>query len=133
MESENLTPSEVLDKIQRTKRIDKSDVAVLENKVNENWQVTLNEAEVLFRVNQILKDADDECPEWVEFFVDCVSRVLVMDMNTPGEIDESEGDWLADMFKNYSAGNSAQEKLVHTIQAMASKINGQIGQQIKPL
>lgn len=133
MEDENLTPDAILDKIQRTKRINKSDVEILRKKVNEDWQVKLKEAEVLFRVNQILKDADDECPEWIEFFVDCISRAVVLDMNTPGEIDESEGDWLADMFKNYSAGNSAQQKLVREIQNIAGKINGRIGQQIKPL
>lgn len=133
MNDENLTPAAVLDKIQATKRIDKSDVEILSAKVDEDWKVTLKEAEVLFRINQILKDADDECPEWIEFFVGCVTRLVVMDMNTPGEIDESEGDWLADMFKNYSAGNSAQQKLVHEIQTMAAAINGRIGQQIKPI
>ena len=55
-----------------------------------------------------------------------------MDMNTPGEINDSEGDWLADMFQAHAADNSTQKRLVEELRNVAEKIGGRIGEQIKP-
>ena len=133
MSSEDkLTANEILRQIILTKKVSAADVKTLSDKVNENWKIDLKEAEILFKVNQSIGDADDKCPDWTEFFVNSVSRLIVMDMNTPGEIDESEGDWLADMFLAHAAGNTTQERLVHELRNLATKIGGRIGGQIKP-
>ena len=55
-----------------------------------------------------------------------------MDMNTPGEINDSEGDWLADMFEAHAADNSTQKRLVEELRNISGKIGGRIGEQIKP-
>ena len=67
-----------------------------------------------------------------EFFASSISRLIVMDMNTPGEINDSEGDWLADMFQAHAADNSTQKRLVEELRNMAGKIGGRIGEQIQP-
>ena len=89
MSEDKLTANEVLQQIISTKKVTAADVKILSDKVKENWKIDLNEAEILFKVNKSIGDA---CPEWTEFFVNSISQLIVMDMNTPGEIDSPEGD-----------------------------------------
>ena len=126
---DKLTAQEVLRQIDSTKKVTAEDVKILSDKVNANWKIGLGEAEILFKIN---KSVDEACPEWTEFFASSISRLIVMDMNTPGEINDSEGDWLADMFEAHAADNSTQKRLVEELRNMAGKIGGRIGGQIQP-
>ena len=128
-DEDKLTANEVLQQIISNKKVTAAEVKILSDKVNENWQIDLSEAEILFRVN---KSVSDVCPEWTEFFVNSVSRLIVMDMNTPGEINDSEGDWLVDMLEAHGADNGPQESLVNELRQMSGKIGGRIGEQIQP-
>lgn len=129
MSDDKLTANEVLQQIISTKKVTAADVKILSDKVKENWKIDLNEAEILFKVN---KSIDDACPEWTEFFVNSISQLIVMDMNTPGEIDDPEGDWLADMFQAHDAGNATQDSLVNELRNLSGKIGGRIGEQFQP-
>ena len=126
---DKLTADEVLRQIDSTKKVTAEDVKILSDKVNANWKIGLGEAEILFKIN---KSIDEACPEWTEFFVSSISRLIVMDMNTPGEINDSEGDWLADMLEAHGADNATQKSLVYELRRMSGKIGGRIGEQIKP-
>ena len=126
---DELTAIEVLRQIASTKKVTAADVKILSDKVNANWKIGLGEAEILFKIN---KSIDEACPEWTEFFVSSISRLIVMDMNTPGEINDSEGDWLADMFETHAADNSTQKSLVEELRNLSGRIGGRIGEQIKP-
>jgi len=126
---DELTAIEVLRQIDSTKKVTAADVKILSDKVNANWKIGLGEAEILFKIN---KSIDEACPEWTEFFVSSISRLIVMDMNTPGEINDSEGDWLADMFEAHAADNSTQKSLVEELRNLSGRIGGRIGEQIKP-
>jgi len=126
---DELTAIEVLRQIDSTKKVTAADVKILSDKVNANWKIGLGEAEILFKIN---KSIDEACPEWTEFFVSSISRLIVMDMNTPGEINDSEGDWLADMFEAHAADNSTQNSLVEELRNLSGRIGGRIGEQIKP-
>jgi len=126
---DELTAIEVLRQIDSTKKVTAADVKILSDKVNANWKIGLGEAEILFKIN---KSIDEACPEWTEFFVSSISRLIVMDMNTPGEINDSEGDWLADMVEAHAADNSTQNSLVEELRNLSGRIGGRIGEQIKP-
>jgi len=82
---DELTANEVLRQIDSTKKVTAADVKILSDKINANWKIGLSEAEILFKVNKFI---DEGCPEWTEFFVSSISRLIVMDMNTPGEIND---------------------------------------------
>ena len=132
MSDDKLTANEVLRQIVSTKKVSAADVKILSDKVNEDWTIDLNEAEILFKVNQAIGSADSDCPEWTEFFVKSISGLIEMDMNTPGEVNDSEGDWLANMFESHDAGNQTQKSLVHQLRELSGKIGGRIGEQIQP-
>ena len=128
---ENHPVREVLQNVVQNAAINADQVKQLEQFVREDWVIDENEAKFLFRVNKALGDNEDDCPEWTQFFVTSISRLVVMDMNTPGEIDETEGDWLAEMLDEFSIDNDSEKKLIFELQKTTSSIAGKLGQRIQ--
>jgi hypothetical protein len=133
MVAENHPVREVLQKIVVDKSISADQVLELEKFVGEDWVIDENEAEFLFRVNQALGSNHNDCEPWTQFFVSSISRFVVMDMNTPGEIDPLEGDWLAKMLDEFSVGNQTEQKMLLELQKCSSSIAGKLGETIQPI
>jgi hypothetical protein len=131
MGSENHPVREVLQKVVQDAAINADQVKELESFVNADWVIDEDEAKFLFRVNKALGDSKQVCPEWTQFFVMSISRFVVMDLNTPGEIDEAEGDWLADMMNEFSIDNESEQKLIFELQKTTSSIGGKLGKWIQ--
>ncbi|MEM8733762.1 MAG: hypothetical protein AAGG44_06060, partial [Planctomycetota bacterium] len=55
-----------------------------------------------------------------------ITKMLVMDMETPGEIDTEEGNWLGTLFDQYSVGNATESRLCKEIKETTTKIEGKI-------
>jgi predicted transcriptional regulator len=122
---------EVIKEIVGDQTISAEQVRTLEKYVKEDWVIDQNEAKLLFRMNKALKSNHDDCPEWTKFFVTSISRFVVMDMNSPGEIDETEGDWLAEMLDEYSVENASEKQLILEIQKCTTSIKGKLGERIE--
>ncbi len=69
-------------------------VEALEKRINSDWVISADEAEMLFQINQKVGDHDDHCPNWGDFYVHAITRYVVNDMNTPGEISNEEAEWI---------------------------------------
>lgn len=132
MSSKNEADS-ILSEILSNRRVSVDQVKSLEQFVKKDWVVDRSEAELMFKINQALGDNDEDCPEWCDFFVATVTRLVVMDMESPGEIDVSEGDWLGGLFEQYSIKNSAEQRLCSEIATNTSKIEGKLASRVKPL
>ena len=122
---------EMLQKIVQEATINADQVRELERFVKEDWVIDEDEAKLLFRINGALEGSDNICPEWTQFFVASISRLVVMDMNSPGEIDESEGNWLAEMMNEFSIDNESEQKLILELQKTTSSIGGRLGSWIQ--
>lgn len=133
MGSENHPVREVLRNVVKNAEINAEQVKELEQFVRKDWVIDEEEAWLLFRVNKALGSDHLECPEWTEFFVSTISRFVVMDMNSPGEIDEAEGDWLANMLEEYSVDNDTERKLIYELQKTTTSISGKLGQRFQSL
>ena len=133
MVSEDHPVRKVLEKIVADTKITAEQVRELENFISEDWIIDELEAEVLFRVNKALGSNEDDCPEWTEFFLRSICKLVVMEMSSPGEIDQSEGDWLGEMFEKYSVENESQEKLLFELQKSTTSIEGKIAEKIQPI
>jgi len=131
MDSENHPVRNVLQKVVQDAAINADQVKELEEFVNADWVIDQDEAKFLFRVNRALVDSEHICREWTEFFVTSISRFVVMDLNTPGEIDEAEGDWLADMMNEFSIDNESERKLIFELRKTTSSIGGKLGTWIQ--
>ncbi|MEM9944296.1 MAG: hypothetical protein AAF939_22265 [Planctomycetota bacterium] len=123
---------QILEEIVEAKAITAEQVGSLENFVRKDWVIDENEGKLLFRVNHSLggDPEEDQAPEWTKFFVTSISRLVVMDMNTPGEIDQAEGDWLGSMFDSYSVGNATEAALLKDIKQSTTSVHGKISQRI---
>ena len=131
MGSENHRVREVLKDVVEQRTINPDQVKELERFVREDWVIDENEAKFLFRVNHALDSNEDDCAEWIQFFVTSIARFVVLDMNSPGEIDEAEGDWLADMLDEFSVDNDAEKKLIFELQKTTTSIAGKLAQRIQ--
>ena len=98
----------------------------LDRELNSDWVVDEDEIESLFQINQALGGKDEGCPEWTEFFVRNVTRLVVMDLFTPGEIDQSEGDWLGGVMEKYRIHNETESRLIHEIKETTTSIAGKL-------
>ena len=123
---------QVLTQVVTDGKITADQVDQLENFVNHDWVIDQDEVQMLFRVNHSIGTNDEECPQWTQFFISNVSRLVVMDMNTPGVIDESEGDWLAGLLDNYACGNESEQKLFFELQNTTSSIEGLLAEKLQP-
>lgn len=120
----NATAHQILDHIKKGGRIDQECIASLTAQLDRDWVIDLNEAEFLFQVNQAIGERDDEMELWTPFFRDNIARFILFDLHTPGEIDEPEGNWLADMLDRFGCGNSSEKALLKYIRVNAGKISG---------
>lgn len=127
-----LTPEQIVEKIVAEKTVNKQLISALESHIQADWVVDHDEVEMLFKCNQAIDHEDQVCPEWIRFFKDVVARLVVMDMHTPGEIDEEEGNWLAGVVEKYEVGNEAEEKLFYELQNLSTSISGRIGDRLTP-
>ena len=110
--------------------VDADEVAALQKHLDADWVVDRAEVELLFRVNQLLGPKASDCPAWTQFFVENVARLLVMDIDTPGEIDQDEGDWLADLLDRFGTENETQGALLKALASGASKVAGRVAPRL---
>lgn len=130
---EKLNAGEILATVLADGVVDAEEVQALQRKLDQDWVVDRTEIELLFRVNQSLGTRDERCYEWTLFFAENVSRLLIMDMDTPGEIDQDEGDWLANLFDQYGVGNATELSLLTSLKKEAAQISGRIVERCSSL
>lgn len=133
MSSDDHPVREVLTKVIQDAAINPAQVKELERFVREDWIIDHDEAKFLFRVNQALGCNEDDCAEWTKFFVTSICRFVVQDLDTPGEIDATEGDWLAEMLETFSVANDSENALILELQNTTTSIGGKLGQRIQSL
>lgn len=121
---------EILKKVVALGKITAEEVEAIEAYIESDGVIDQSEAKLLFRINHALESNHDDCDEWTDFYVTNICRYVVMDMNTPGQIDEEEGDWLGEMFDNYSIDNVAEQTLVAEIKKTTTLIEGKIRDRI---
>ena len=123
---------EILNRILEDGKVDAEEVSALEAMVNGDWVVDRDEVELLFRVNHAIGNKDEECPQWSKFFVATVTRLVVNDLDTPGEISEDEGNWLGEVLEANRVQNDSEKKLIFEIQNTTTKILGKLADSMAP-
>lgn len=124
---DNATPHEILEFIIAGGMIDQKGIDALTRHLNKDWVIDLHEAEFLFQVNQAIGDRDEKFEAWGHFFTEQISKLVLFDLHTPGELCETEGNWLADQLAKFSCGNQSEKQLVKHIRDKAQKIEGRFG------
>lgn len=121
----------ILNDILTTNTVSPEQVQALDKYVHADWVVDRGEAELLFKANQSIGPMDEACPAWTDFFSDTVTKLVLMDMESPGEIDKEEGDWLGELIEKHPAGNASEKKLFADIEKISSKIEGKAASHLQ--
>ena len=79
-------------------KVDAKEVAVLRETLYADGKIDEEEANGLFKINDACSGADND-PGWAKLFVGAITRYVLEDDTSPGEIDEGEAKWLIDNIK----------------------------------
>ena len=73
--------------------VDAKEVATLQEALYEDGIIDQEEADLLFAINDAVSgNAND--PSWPKFFIDAITKFVLGDEESPGEVDESEFKYL---------------------------------------
>ena len=126
----NSAAHEILESAQNTGTLTPQAIANLEGCINRDWIIDESEAELLFKVNHAL-GASYELKEWTHLFVESLTKLVLLDMETPGEIGIQEGNWLDRMLDLYAVGNTAQNELLEKLTKDATQIKGGFADRLR--
>ncbi|XZE54775.1 hypothetical protein SH139x_000754 [Planctomycetaceae bacterium SH139] len=89
-----MPPDDILQFLVDAGSINTEAVQTLEKYLESDWIISADEAELLFRVNRSVGEREENCPSWNDLYVRSISRYVLFDMNSPGEICPDEAEWL---------------------------------------
>lgn len=119
-------PREVIDYICQDGKVDQEEIDALQAALQADWQVGREEAQLLFQINDVLHQSEENAERWAEFFVDAISQFIVFDMNSPGEIDQEEASWLVDQLVQHPILDQNEEALLKSIKKQATRIDDKL-------
>lgn len=115
---DHMTAEEIIRHLVTDGKISTEAVQLLERKLDLDWVVTGDEAEMLFQINQHVGQHEENCATWTDLYVHAITQYLVFDMNTPGEVSTDEAEWLrkhVDASSNLSPNDIKLLKHIHKL------------------
>jgi uncharacterized membrane protein YebE (DUF533 family) len=73
--------------------IDSDEVEKIRSIIFEDGKIDTDEANFLFELNDAVSGKAN-APAWENLMVDAITKYLLEDEKSPGEVDEEEGKWL---------------------------------------
>jgi len=80
------------------------------------------EADFLFKLNDAVSGSNN-APEWHSLFVEALTKHVLEDETSPGEVDEDEATWLVDKIKGDGQVDDAEKALLSSIKGGAKSIH----------
>ncbi len=102
-------------------KVDSKEVEALEHLLENDWIIDGAEANMLFEINDKVFTDQEEGREWQRFFVHAISKFLVFDMNSPGEITSEEAAWLTKRITADKSLSYTERLLLQDIRRHATK------------
>lgn len=120
------SPREIIDHICQDGKVEQAEVDALRASLEADWQISPEEAQLLFRINDETQDSESNSDAWNELFVDAIAQFTVFDMNSPGEIDGQEANWLIDQLVQHPVLDQNEQRLLQHIQKRATRIDDKL-------
>lgn len=105
--------------------VDADEVEKLRERIFKDSKIDKQEAELLFQINNAVSGREND-PGWQELFVSVVSNFVLMDLSSPGEIDESEAAWLIGMMQGDGRIDQIELALLKEISERAQKVDSKL-------
>jgi|SaaInl7_100m_RNA_FD_contig_31_1274633_length_2087_multi_10_in_0_out_0_2 hypothetical protein len=83
------------------------------------------EADFLFDLNDAVTGKENDA-SWQDFFVKAIASHVLEDEESPGEVDEDEGDWLVSKIEGDGEYDATEKALLAKIKSDAKSITGKL-------
>lgn len=98
--------------------IDASEAKEVESLLFADGKIDLEEAEFIFEINDAVSGKSNDIA-WTKLFIKAITSFLLDDEESPGEIDESESDWLYNKIKGDGQIDDIERELLLHLKSQA--------------
>ncbi len=104
--------------------VDADEVKAIREKFYSDGKIDQDEADAMFEINDAVSgNANDDSYE--KLFVEVLSDFVLKDDETPGVVDQAEGDYLVSKIEGDGEVDSAEKALLLNIKANAKEIQSE--------
>ena len=104
--------------------VDATEVAQLRAEFLADGVIDREEADALFAINDAVSGNDND-PSYEDFFVEAISSHVLEDEESPGVIDQEEGDWLASKIEGDGEVDALEARLLLHVEDKATGIESE--------
>lgn len=108
---------EIAERIIGKCKFDPADLAALEALFDSDSVIDQHKAELLFKINLAVHDGSVNCQQWHRLFSRAISRYVIFDLNSPGEIAECESNWLHSQMREDRPLSGAEIEMLRELQS----------------
>lgn len=112
---------ELVNDVVRDGIVDAEEVQTLREKFYADGKIDKEEADAMFEINDAVTGADND-PSYEQLFVDVLSDFVLKDEETPGVVDEEEGEYLASKIEGDGEVDGVEKALLLNIKEKATEI-----------
>ncbi len=105
--------------------VDAEEVKKISERVYADKTIDREEADFLFSINDGTSGAEND-PGWQDLFVEAITKHVLEDEESPGEIDEDESDWLINRIEGDGQCDENEKALLANIKKNAKSITDKL-------
>ena len=118
---------ELRDRVIEDGAIDTDETTEIRGVIFADNLIELDEAVMLFEINNAVSGNPDNDPGWDDLFVEAITEYVLQDEDTPGTVDDEEADFLIDQIDSDGALDDLEVRLLNNIEARATSISPILG------
>ena len=118
---------ELRDRVIEDGAIDTDETTEIRGVIFADDLIELDEAVMLFEINNAVSGNPDNDPSWDDLFVEAITEYVLQDEDTPGTVDDEEADFLIDQIDSDGALDDLEVRLLNNIEARATSISPILG------
>ena len=102
--------------------VDAEELRAIQDRLLEDGEISQDEAEFLFEVNDYLGENDDNTEDYEDFFIEAIVSFVLNDPLSPGVLDDDEWFWLKAMIAEDGELGEVEIKLLVEVADRATSI-----------
>ncbi len=114
--------ADILREVADDGRADAEEIKAIQARLLDDGEITQDEAEFLFKLNDYVGESDANDTDYAEFFTEAIVSFLLNDPLSPGRLDDDEWFWLKAMIAEDMDLNDLEAQLLVEIADRATSL-----------